>query len=647
MDGERAELVPRALEPLPLGALRPRGWLLDQLRIQAEGLSGHLESFWPDVSESGWIGGAAEGWERGPYWLDGTVPLAFLLQDAPLIGRVRHWMDAILSAQSADGWLGPRQDMGTGRYRPLDPWPVSVFVKGALQYHSATGDPRIPPALSSFYRRLADQLASTPLFDWGRMRWPELVLGMEELYEQTSEADLLALARETCRQGYDWDRLFREYPYRGRTGRCAIAMPTHVVNNTMAIKGGALRYRLSHDPVHLAGTWRMIDLLEAYHGQVTGVFTGDEHLAGRDPSQGTELCAVVELMYSLEVLASVLGDPSLVDRLERIAFNALPATFRPDMWAHQYDQQVNQPVCQVVSDPIYTNNAPESNIYGLEPNYGCCTANMHQGWPKYASSLWMRSPASRGRKEGLAALSLAPCELRCRLSGEEVYIRVDSDYPFGEEARILVQASVPLSFCLRIRIPDWAEGATVRIQGHREMRGEPGTFCDLDVDVAGYLEVSIRLPMRLRVETRYHGSASILYGPLVLALQIQEEWRQIGGTLPHGDWEVHPTTPWNYALVLDRHRPERCIRVSRGPLGATPFSPDGAPVRARVMGARLTSWGLERGTAGSLPWSPVIMEAPLEPLCLIPFGATNIRIAEFPTVQGAESQETAIHDAMP
>ena len=59
-------LAEPAFRPLPLGSVLPQGWLLRQLRQQADGLSGHLDEFWPDVNKSQWFGGPAEGWERAP-----------------------------------------------------------------------------------------------------------------------------------------------------------------------------------------------------------------------------------------------------------------------------------------------------------------------------------------------------------------------------------------------------------------------------------------------------------------------------------------------------------------------------------------------------------------------------------------------------
>jgi hypothetical protein len=96
----RAPLSKNAFYPLPLGSIKPAGWLRAQLQIQADGLGGHLDETWPDVGpNSGWLGGTGESWERGPYFLDGLTPLAYLLDDAHLKAKAQRYIGWTIDSQ--------------------------------------------------------------------------------------------------------------------------------------------------------------------------------------------------------------------------------------------------------------------------------------------------------------------------------------------------------------------------------------------------------------------------------------------------------------------------------------------------------------------------------------------------------------------
>jgi len=146
MPGENNRLTKLAFQPLPLAGIRPTGWLLNQWRIQADGLSGHLDEFWPDIKDSRWFGGDTEGWERAPYWLDGVIPLAFLLDDATLGGKVTRYVDYMITHQHEDGWLGPRTMVaaaGKEEQPNYDIWAQFLAMKALVQYYDATGDERV------------------------------------------------------------------------------------------------------------------------------------------------------------------------------------------------------------------------------------------------------------------------------------------------------------------------------------------------------------------------------------------------------------------------------------------------------------------------------------------------------------------------
>lgn len=360
-----APLAPNAFYLLPLGSVRPTGWLRDQLQIQSKGLGGHLDETWADVgSNSGWLGGTGEAWERGPYFLDGLVPLAYLLDDQRLKAKAQKYLDWTLNHQSPDGMIGPTTN--------TDWWPRMVMLKALAQYQEATGDGRVVPVLTRYFSYQLKELPNRPLRDWGKFRWQDNALIALWLYNRTGDPRLIQLVRLLHQQGYDWQAQFTDFKYTTPVtaqmikldqdqGLTDYSLATHGVNNGQALKAAAVWSMVSGSDVDRRGFQQMLDALDKYHGLPNGMFSCDEHLAGRNPSQGSELCTVVETMYSLEQSLAILGDARIGDRLERIAFNALPGTFTDDMWAHQYDQEPNQVEVSLHRKP-WTTNGPDQPL---------------------------------------------------------------------------------------------------------------------------------------------------------------------------------------------------------------------------------------------------------------------------------------------
>ncbi len=152
----RSPLVAQTFYPLPLGTVKPTGWLRNQLTIQANGLTGHLDEFWPDLmASSAWRGGTGEGWERGPYYLDGLLPLAYLLDDTTLIAKTRPWIEWTLTHQRPDGGIGPAKN---------DDWrPNMIMLKVLTQYQEATGDPRVVPFMQRYFAFQLNEMPDNPL----------------------------------------------------------------------------------------------------------------------------------------------------------------------------------------------------------------------------------------------------------------------------------------------------------------------------------------------------------------------------------------------------------------------------------------------------------------------------------------------------
>jgi hypothetical protein len=623
-DWNREPLAPNAYARLPLGSVQACGWLHEQLRLAADGLTGHLMDIWPDVGPtSGWLGGGGENWERGPYYLRGLLALAHVLRDERLIARSLPWVEWSLASQQPDGFFGPLDND--------DWWPRMPMLEALRLHHEATGDARVVPFMTRYLRCQGERLGSRPLEAWGRPRGGDNIDSVLWLYNRTGDTALLALADLLHRQTSDW------LGELGGDGPPNEAFDFgHGVNRAMGLKEPVVYFQRTRDPAYLAAFRKGWQRTLAHHGQIQGTFSGDEFLHGTGSTQGTELCTVVELLSSFETALRISGALWLADAIERIAYNALPAMLSADHRGHQYFQLPNQVECTPGGRNFHVHHDNDL-LFGPLTGYGCCAANYHMGWPLLTRHLWWATPDG-----GLAALLLGPCTLTVRLAGgHAASIVEDTEYPFEPEVRFAMRLAAPLAFPLRVRVPAWAEEFTLTLNGTpvpvEQVCGAPAapseprlitlrrTWNDGDILVLG-LQCAIRLSRWER------GSVGVERGPLVYALRIGEQWRAVGGHASFPDYELRPTTPWNYGLAVDPPAAERSFRIERQPLGRQPWAQDGASVRLVIPARRLPQWTVVNGVSGPIPVPPIAADSPLERVTLIPFGSARLRISMFPLI---------------
>jgi hypothetical protein len=592
--------------------IKPSGWMKQQLIIQANGLSGNLDKVWRDVRDSAWIGGDAEGWERVPYWLDGFIPLAYLLDDEDMKARAKKYIDAIIAYQKEDGWICPCPDERRARY---DTWAVLLLSKVLCVYYECSHDERIPSVLYKALKNYCEllQKGEIKLFDWGKYRWYEGFIAIEFLYKRTNEEWLLDLARMLKSQGMDyhtvkelWKRPLNIWKF-----------DTHIVNLAMMLKHEALSCDLLNEE-YTDDAEYLYDLLYEYNGMPAGMFTGDEVLSGISPIQGAELCSVVEMMYAFEHLYAYTGDKKWAERLELLAFNAFPATLSDDMWSHQYDQMSNQIACQrFLGKPIFRTNFFDSHLFGLEPNFGCCTANFNQGWPKLMLSSFMYN--------GDDVISAIP--IPGVLNHNGINIELITNYPFENSFRYKIRSD--RDFVFTVRIPTFAKA--LKVNGQSE-KADDLTF---NIKSGDEKEINVSFEATPYIEKRPLGLNVARYGSLLFALPIEYEKNMleyerdgVERKYPYCDYEYIPKSDWSYGFADSE------LTVEYRGMTDIPFSSVKPPLVLRANLSKI-DWGYEDGydtVCAKVPQSRTAISKP-ESISLYPYGCAKLRMTEMPFIE--------------
>ena len=146
--------------------------------------------------------------------------------------------------------------------------------------------------------------------------------------------------------------------------------------------------------------------------------------------------------------------------------------------------------------------------------FPCCSGTLPQVTADYGISAYLRAA------HGVYVNLYVPSRLTWSQGGTRLTLRQSGDYPFADQVLLQVSAARPQPFTLYLRIPAWARGARVAVNGRR-WRGAaaPGTFAALARTWQGDERVELELPRSLRLEAldaRHPDTVALCCGPLVL-----------------------------------------------------------------------------------------------------------------------------------
>jgi len=640
----QAPLEPQHLVKLPVGAVKPGGWLLKSLELQRDGLTGQLGeiSAWLTKKNNAWLnkdGTGDWGWEELPYWLKGYGNIGYVLSDKKMIDETMIWINGTLNSQRDNGDFGPFVIRKSNGKRDL--WAQMLMLFVLQSYYEHSNDTRVLNHMTRYFKWQMTIPETDFLTDyWENSRGGDNLYSVYWLYNHTKETWLLELAEKIHRNTANW-RLNGWLPN------------WHNVNIAQCFREPAEYFQQSKNASDLQASYDNQKLIREMYGQVPGgMWGGDENSRKGfiDPRQAVETCGMVEQMASDEIMMRITGDPYWAENTEDVAFNTFPAAFMPDYKALRYLVAPNM----VSSDsknhnPGIDNPGPYLMMNPFSSR--CCQHNHTSGWVYYAENMWMATPDN-----GLVAVFYAEGEVKATVGDKtEVRITTQTHYPFEDQVNMKVSLTKAATFPIYFRIPAWADNATIRING-KVVNASPvaGKY----VRIAGSWKngdaITLNFPMKLALRNweKNKNSVSISYGPLTYSLKVAEnyvrhdsketaqydsKWQDNVDQSKWPAFEILPAGPWNYGLpsnALSNLEQNFTVVKKPWPADNNPFTTASVPMEIKTKGKQIPGWVIDQyGLCAELPESPVTSDQPLTDITLIPMGAARLRISSFPVVK--------------
>jgi DUF1680 family protein len=484
-------------------------------------------------------------WHETEFWgkyMHSAVPLWSYSGDARLGGRIAAGVRELLSHQEPCGYLGNYGEevrCGMG----WDVWGMKYTMMGLMHWYDATGDAEALAAASRLCDYLIGQLgpggrAGRPLRhsgEYGGLASGSVLEPVVWLHRRTGARrflDFAAYVVEELTRAADGPRLMEQAGVPVAERRFAGAIPDFFANEgpkwrrasaphaltkayeMMSCYQGLLEFAEAKRMAEGGNAGELDNLVQAAILTARNIAETEINLAGgaaagehwfhgadqqwRHISWQQETCVTTTWMRLCEKLLSLTGDPFWADQIEKTFCNA-------------YLASLNWPADTFAAyTPLVGSRSPGHHHCNMHTN--CCNANGPRGWLCVLNRLL----TAEGDAVTVNFFMSGRARVVVPALGETAGFKFYTRYPCDGDVEIEYHGSKALRFTLKVRIPAFAEGSAVKVNGEALPPPAAGTYCAISREWCEGDRVELSLPLTVKMH-RLHDHVAFTRGPVCLA----------------------------------------------------------------------------------------------------------------------------------
>ena len=625
---------------LPLGTVKPAGWLRDWALAMRNGMVGNLESrstVFSDTWKGPLTGGSDWPLEQCAQYLDGALRLACVLGDATFKAHIEARLDYVVNGVNNGGgsFIYWKSGVPTNAFAS---WAHGQMGRAIVAYYEESKKANVLSALVKAYQNYTGDGMGSIEFGQQVSSVGGIVNidAMLEAYSYSGNSQVYNRALAAIK-GNDW--LIDQYSKNDTPFTVG-----HAVSTYEYARLPALFYPWTGEQRYLDASRNSMNWIEGQNLLPYGVTSGMEFSAGIGAFRLTETCNIGAALWTYTELYGISGDRRWGDIMESALFNAGHGSSTRNCDTLCYYQSPNRITATTLPAP-QPNNPGEIGMKWTtlgDPQVLCCISYIPRALPSYIADMWKGT-----YDNGLAFTLYGPCTVAAKAgAGVDVNLTCNTNYPFGDSISIAVSPAQSASFPLYFRIPQWCSNPVIRVNGSSvSAPADAKGFAKVQRQWTSGDVVTLKFPMAPRVVTGYEKEypsavkdyfdfmpaaaftphqwpyASVYYGPVLYALPIPD----LNSATPQAG------ANWKFALNVDKSLQGSDITPVIGTMPSTWNWPLASPFKLRVP---VSAFNWNPGAYTALPTSTVTGTKDTT-VDFVPYGCTYFRISMLPVTAKA------------